>query len=840
MKRFLLGLALAVSGCAAAADPYVGYVYPSAVQAGTTNTLIVCGQFLWGVQGGHVTGRGVEVLDVELVPSFAPPPGDQRKYLVKWLDAIAGGHREKPPLPNVEHLDEWRSNRWWSVLGELDDLRLSLVEQWLHTPRNPLQMTPALNQMLLARVAVEPGAELGVREFRIYGNGGLSAPHAFLVTAAPHVPEPLYVPPHRRQPERPLVETLPCVLDGQIFPGETDTFRIALKGGRTVTFRTFAREFEPFIGDAVPGFFNPVLRLLDDATNEVAVADDYFYHPDPVLVYTPPTNGVYTLRIHDNLYRGRGDFVYVVDVREGNLPPPLFDLPLTPVPPADIPVSARVAQFRGEVKEPGQVRTHVFDIPEPGEYVFDLLARRLGSPLDGRLTVRDESGRTVLARFDDTTNAVHCGTIIQGECDPVGRCRFEREGRYSVRVEDEAGKGGAAYVYTLRIHRPVPRFEVWAKKSSFSPRPGQWLPLPLQVIRRDGFDGDIRLEPDDAVEMNVRVIPAASNLVTVSIRSKAKRTPVPVPFALAASARVGGERVVVPVMPADEYNQAFAWNHLLPARSFMLKSWGPPPPPPRRPTVRRARELFNGRNLDGWYTFLKGRGRNNDPKRVFTVTNGAIRVSGEEWGSLTTADSFADYRLTVEYRWLGTSFGSKTNAAPDSGILFHSTGPDGGFAGAWMPAHEYNLIRGASGDLWTVGPDPGRNQKPARFIKGEAGPEKLAGRHPIWQKGGTAVTLAGNARLCRFDIDRSWTDTPQVPLAVNEKPMGEWNVAVLECRWGQVACWFNGKLVNRAVQCAPNMGRIQLQSEGCGIEFRRVRIEPLDPPVKSPKAAPKR
>ena len=43
-------------------------------------------------------------------------------------------------------------------------------------------------------------------------------------------------------------------------------------------------------------------------------------------------------------------------------------------------------------------------------------------------------------------------------------------------------------------------------------------------------------------------------------------------------------------------------------------------------------ELFNGQNLDGWYTFLKERGRDNDPKNVFTVNDGIIRISGEEWG----------------------------------------------------------------------------------------------------------------------------------------------------------------------------------------------------------------
>lgn len=45
--------------------------------------------------------------------------------------------------------------------------------------------------------------------------------------------------------------------------------------------------------------------------------------------------------------------------------------------------------------------------------------------------------------------------------------------------------------------------------------------------------------------------------------------------------------------------------------------------------------LFNGKNLDGWYTWLQDN-RYQDPKHVFTVRDGMLRISGEEWGGLTT------------------------------------------------------------------------------------------------------------------------------------------------------------------------------------------------------------
>ena len=68
-------------------------------------------------------------------------------------------------------------------------------------------------------------------------------------------------------------------------------------------------------------------------------------------------------------------------------------------------------------------------------------------------------------------------------------------------------------------------------------------------------------------------------------------------------------------------------------------------------------QLFNGKNLDGWYTFIKGKGRNNDPNKVFTVQNGLIRISGEEFGCITTIEEFENYKLVVDFKW-----GEKTYA----------------------------------------------------------------------------------------------------------------------------------------------------------------------------------
>lgn len=237
-----------------------------------------------------------------------------------------------------------------------------------------------------------------------------------------------------------------------------------------------------------------------------------------------------------------------------------------------------------------------------------------------------------------------------------------------------------------------------------------------------------------------------------------------------------------------------------------------------------GRALFNGKDLSGWYTFLKGRGRNKDPKGVFSVKDGVIRITGEEFGSLITEEEFGDYHLSLEYRFTGgRQFPPKVGFAPDSGLLFHSTGPDGGYYGIWMESLEVNIIKGATGDFWGVGV---RNSD--RFsLSARVGKEKLGGRYAIHDPDGTSVfTIRGNKRVCRMDIARDWRDTNTVAIAVNENAFGKWNRVDLRCAGDTAVVEVNGKTVNRGFGIRPRKGRIQLQSEGCGIEFRNIVIRP--------------
>lgn len=59
--------------------------------------------------------------------------------------------------------------------------------------------------------------------------------------------------------------------------------------------------------------------------------------------------------------------------------------------------------------------------------------------------------------------------------------------------------------------------------------------------------------------------------------------------------------------------------------------------------VRQVTEpiaLFNGKDLTGFYTFLRDHGANNNPNQVFTVHDGMIHISGQDYGCITSHESF--------------------------------------------------------------------------------------------------------------------------------------------------------------------------------------------------------
>ncbi len=232
--------------------------------------------------------------------------------------------------------------------------------------------------------------------------------------------------------------------------------------------------------------------------------------------------------------------------------------------------------------------------------------------------------------------------------------------------------------------------------------------------------------------------------------------------------------------------------------------------------------LFNGKNLDGWYTFIQKRGRDIDPKKVFTVHDGLIHITGEEYGSITTEKEYANYKLVVEFKWGEHTYAPRIENARDNGILLHSTGVDGAYSGIWMYSIECQIIEGGVGDFLVVG--DGSSQF---ALTSTVAPEKQGSSY-VFQPSGAPATINGG-RINWFGRDPGWKDVKGFRGKNNiEKPLGEWNRMECIADGDKISIILNGTLVNQAFKVKPSAGRIQIQSEGAEIFFRKVALMPLN------------
>lgn len=229
--------------------------------------------------------------------------------------------------------------------------------------------------------------------------------------------------------------------------------------------------------------------------------------------------------------------------------------------------------------------------------------------------------------------------------------------------------------------------------------------------------------------------------------------------------------------------------------------------------------LFNGKDLTGFYTYLSDHGKDSDPNKVFTVVDGMIRVSGQDFGCFTTNDEFENYRLIVEFAWGDETFEPRKERTRDSGILLHCIGADGGH-GPWMESIECQIIEGGTGDFIVCS---GQGKRPRITCR----VENRDGGLYFAREGGEAVTK-DSGRVNWWGRDPAWKDVLGFRGEEDvEKPVGEWNTLEVVCDGDTITNILNGVVVNKATDVQPTKGKILFQSEGAEIFFRRIELVPL-------------
>ena len=212
--------------------------------------------------------------------------------------------------------------------------------------------------------------------------------------------------------------------------------------------------------------------------------------------------------------------------------------------------------------------------------------------------------------------------------------------------------------------------------------------------------------------------------------------------------------------------------------------------------------LFNGRNLEGFDTFLKTKGLNNDPEKVFQVQDGMLHISGAEYGYVITRKEYEKYHLRAEFKWGEGTYAPRAGRARDSGILFHVVGPND----VWPQSIEYQMIEGRTGEIILVGDGTSITVGGVTVTRG-----KDKGTHIARQNQGPWQDVAG------------YRD----PKMEYENPHGEWNVMELFADGDTIKFVVNNKVANQGSGAKPARGKILFQSEGAEVWFRNMELRPL-------------
>ena len=440
--------------------------------------------------------------------------------------------------------------------------------------------TDALAETLELELDIDPFAAPGMRQILLRTKAGISIPKNFVVSNLPEYAKPSLretsiarakSPLYKNgatamgnkkfafpEPDPALVE-LPVVVNGQIAEGRVDKYKFALKKGEKVWASAAARALIPYISDAVPGWFQIVLRVLGPDGKEAAYNDDSYHMPDSHLCFSAPSDGEYTLEIRDAVCRGREDFVYRVELSKTPLIPPAEKFSPPPVPPKNIVFEG------GAIDAKGGVHRHFLEMKKGEKVVAEVFARRGNSPLDSLLWVSSPEGK-VLALSDDFTDETF--GLVTHHADSKLAFSAPADGRYAFSVIDAAGGFSKHHKFALSLSRPCDGFKIVSFNSSAGARKNSVAAFRLKIFREGGRKYPITLSanlPEGWRLLNPKIPAGASeHELLVGTRGDFGIYKLDI----SASAQAGGKTLSARVMPADYLMQAFYYRHFVPADSF--------------------------------------------------------------------------------------------------------------------------------------------------------------------------------------------------------------------------------------------------------------------------------
>jgi Bacterial pre-peptidase C-terminal domain len=196
--------------------------------------------------------------------------------------------------------------RWVYALFVTNKPYVSHVYPMAGNPGKTIEVEPVGSARLVKkRVSLTAPTREGLHEVRLEVNGEKTNPTAFVVSSLPQVLER----EPNDTPEQANRVTIPCGINGRIqTKRDLDHYVFAAKKGKAIRFEVKARRF----GTALCSSLDSVLDVMNSKGSILASNDDTF-GKDAALVFTPPADGDYVLRIRDLNSKGGETAVYYIE-----------------------------------------------------------------------------------------------------------------------------------------------------------------------------------------------------------------------------------------------------------------------------------------------------------------------------------------------------------------------------------------------------------------------------------------------------------------------------------------------------------------------------------------------
>ena len=509
------------------------------------------------------------------------------------------------------------------IKGEIEYITESAAEKKKRRRLND-QSSPQLADRVKIHIRIAANVPCGLYDLRLQGPAGVSNMLPFEVASYPNLLE--NEKSTLKKPNE--VKSLPAVLCGYVAPGGVDYFRFSGKEGEKIVASVKARQLVPYIADAVPGWFQPVLKIVDSRGREVAYSDDYHHHVDPVIITTLPKDDDYTVIIHDAIYRGRKDFNYRIHI--GTIPFVTGRYPAYGVvgkrisqrieganlgsttakikptkagynhltytnatgtsnavsfyavpkgvrvvhnPKAGATLSTTTA-IVDSLTADGRVKQYKIYAEKKKPIFVELIGRRNDSQIDAVMRLKTTMGK-VVAMVDDTEDPMQ--GLMTFHADPVLKYTPKVSDEMILEVEDLHRRHGKDFHYMLRLHDQMPSFSAFVSPANITIPAGGTSTFRVDVAGRLRQPANLVIDglPRGFTTSALRLRAGRRWNVSITAPKDAelKRFPIEVKMDYPSP----GGRARADVVPVDKMMQAFYYTHYIQSAELAVDIAKPSP-----------------------------------------------------------------------------------------------------------------------------------------------------------------------------------------------------------------------------------------------------------------------